>query len=101
MIVETKLMPTPSLFWHGPFQNYSRPALTISSDRGHGGGLRRPDIGPSSKIPVGHRTVPKYADVKAGFREEVPHSLPEMAACPLFYPARCAILAASVAFRNG
>src|SRR5262245_61106877 len=39
----------------------------------------------SSKIPVGHRTVPKYADVKAGFREEVPPSSTRNDGLPAFF----------------
>ena len=40
---------------------------------------------PSSKIPVGHRNVPKYADVKAGFRNEVPPSSTRNRAFPAFF----------------
>ena len=43
------------------------------------------DIRPSSKIPVGHRNVPKYAEVKAGFREEVPPTSTRNRGFPAFF----------------
>ena len=58
----------------------------------------------SSKIPVGHRNDPKYADVKAGFREQVPPSSARNRGFPAFFSSPLCHIgspAPSAAFRNG